>query len=201
VYGTSLRRRQGKPRHAKKVDETIKVRLRIHAQIVVNGGQYLSGPQRILPGPVIFAVSTRFYEFGVFVNRLLKVPGYQSIGTLYTLERDNAIDRIPEDADDASVGEELGDALTRFRRREVSGSNFSDVLPIPRGRKMCQVPVQTTMEMRVEKSGLLGRDWKDRVLPQYLVQPTRAGARRSDDKKRGKRFERAPASLLVAVAI
>lgn len=57
------------------------------------------------------------------------------------------------------------------------------------------------MEMRVEKPGLLSRDWKDRVIPQYLVQPARAGTRRSDDEKRGKSFVRDPASLLVTVAI
>ena len=66
---------------------------------------------------------------------------------------------------------------------------------------MCPVPVQTTMEMRVEKPGLLSRNWKDRVIPQYLVQPARAGARRSDDEERGKSFERDPASLLVTAAI
>ena len=114
MHGTSLRRRQCEPWHAKKVNETIKVQLRIHAEIVVDGGQYLTGPQRLSPSPVMFGVSARFHEFGICVNRLLKVPGDQPIRTLYPVERNNAIDRIPEDADDASIGKELGDTLTRF---------------------------------------------------------------------------------------
>src|SRR6185437_2193861 len=109
----------------------------------------------------------------------------QAISALQPIEGDEALHGIAEDDDKTGIGNQRLDAGTRLGRSKVRGRDFTH-REVPRVfREVVEVPVDSTLEVQIEKPGFLCRARQECPRIEHIVKPRCSASWRSQYHESG----------------
>src|SRR5262249_513312 len=114
-------------------------------------------------------VKARLDQLGIPTQSFLKVPWNKSVCPLHAIQRNQALDRITENADDLRGWNQFLNAMARWLGSKICGCDLAENLRSVGTGVMCLIPAQTSMKMNVEKASFFRPLGEDCPLLEYLV--------------------------------